>query len=507
MRILVGLAMCTLAAVLVQPATRAQEPNSRELLEAFEKHGKLIAQKTSSSIACIVVSRSEHYPKAAGGSDVPGKLGDYDPKAFLKSAITPERVRLSHVLDLSDIQGIPDHGCVGGVVIDASGLVLTTYQSIEGAKKIYVFLPGGGSYADIHAADSRSDLAVLKLITPPTNLEPIKFADVRTRDDGERRQTMYAGKLVWLLTNSYGSGLKLNSPSIDFGTISSIRHRLLDPNPSTDQTPSMIESYYKFGVVLEHNVRLNAGITGGTLVDINGDMVGLTTANAVVYNRELGPGYALPMDEHVRRIIEVLRRGEEVEYGFLGVYLSAMNGPFRISQPPTAGSPAALANLQQLDVISHIDGHPVSGNADLLLHVGCALAGNKVKLTIIRDGRTRDVEVTLAKFQNQQPFVASVRPEPVFGLRVDYGSIATIRLKPPGGVPPGVAIREIVPDSPAAAKFKGLGETADWLITRVDGVGVANPAELYKAARGKPSVKLTLQAIMDPARTREITLP
>ena len=107
------------------------------------------------SIACVVVSRSEHYPKPSSSGDTPGKLGGFDRKEFLKNNASADRLALANSLDLSDSRLIPDHGYGGGVVIDTSGLVLTPYHLIDGATKVYVFLPGGvGSYADIHAADS-----------------------------------------------------------------------------------------------------------------------------------------------------------------------------------------------------------------------------------------------------------------------------------------------------------------------------------------------------------------
>ena len=113
------------------------------------------------------------------------------------------------------------------MVIDSAGLILTPYHAIDGATKIYVFLPGGmGSYADIHAADARCDLAVLKLINPPPKMKPIKFAEVRIARVGSERATVFAGKLVVLMANPYLSNFRLDSPSAAFGSITNIRRRL-----------------------------------------------------------------------------------------------------------------------------------------------------------------------------------------------------------------------------------------------------------------------------------------
>src|SRR5262249_29889326 len=141
----------------------------------------------------------------------------------------------------------------------------------------------------------------------------------------------------------------------------------------------------------------------------------LTTTMAAVVGNPPGPVYALPIDPKVRRIVDVLRRGEEVEYGFLGVSMSQD----RLQIEVTPRGPAAAAGLQSGDQIMHIDGEPVDSYEALLLHAGTALAGSRI--SVQARSRTADREavvVTLGKFKNEAPFIASKRPEPVFGLRV-----------------------------------------------------------------------------------------
>lgn len=500
MRVVVGLAL--LAAPLA--LAPAGEPTQRELLEAVEKQLKAVAEKAGPSVACVVVSRSESYPKPAAPPDYPGRLGGFDPKEFLKA--NPAKVELARRLDLADRANIPDHGFAGGVVIDQAGLVLTTFHSLEGATKIYVHLPDGkGSYADIQAADGRIDLAVLKLLTPPDGLTPIRFGEVRLPHD-PKKATVAAGKLVVLLAGVPAPGFAPGRPSAALGALSNVRYRFPEPNGQPRS-----ETVYSHGAFLEYDVRLYPGTSGGALLNLDGELVGLTTANAAVTGGENAPGYALPMDPNIRRIVEVLRRGEEVEYGFLGVSLGTNPVEIVIEQV-TPQSPAAAAGLRVRDRIVRIDDVDTRNFADLLFYGGSALAGSKVKLTVLRDGQPRDVELTLAKYRNTAPFIASVRPDPVFGLRVDYGSILSQKLADAraGGpvVPPGVVVREVVPDSPAAARFKAIGDEGKWVITHVNGVPTPTPADFYKAAKGQPSVKLTLA---DPtefnAKPRELTLP
>ncbi len=182
------------------------------------------------------------------------------------------------------------------------------------------------------------------------------------------------------------------------------------------------------------------------------------------------------------------------------------------------GTPADKAGLvpldvtgQPVDLITEIDGHPVREQDDLFLHIGAALAGTKIKLTVTRNGRSRPVEVVLAKQEHGMPWIASNRPAAVHGLRVEYSSVLSIQGNAaPRRVPAGVLVRELEPGSAAEAKFKALeGTPTGWLITHVNDQPVTTPAEFYRAAAGKPTVVLKLYST-DPNVTRAertITLP
>ena len=518
MRFLFGLVLFVSCALAVTTA-QTQEPlpskvaTQRELLKKFQAQLNLAANTVAPSVACIVVSRSDRYPKSNNSPDTPGKLGEFDRAEFLKNNPTPERIKIARSLDLKDEETIPDHGCVGGVVLDAAGLILTTYHAIEGATKIYVFVRtqsgmNVGSYADIHAADARSDLAVLKLINPPKDLKAITFADVLLVEKGKKKPTVQQLEMIALAARVWSPHFEMGTPSIELGTITNI-HRL--PKKSSDIT---FDSYYKFGWFLEHNVQLNAGVNGGVLVDLDGKMIGLTTSTAVVDNKELGPGYAIPIDENVKRIVEVLRNGEEVDYGFLGIKLRGDSLLIDVVYPL---SPSDLAGLERDDIIRQINGMEANSYSDLLLYAGCSLAGTPIKLRVYRgrENSFKNLDLTLGKLKNTQPFIASVRPEPVFGLTVDYLSILTqitelaaakIEVRRGSNIP-GVCIRDINPNSPAAAKLKVLGENPNkWYITHVNNTPVYTPAEFYKASKGQASVKLTFQEWNDLGR-RELTLP
>jgi serine protease Do len=91
---------------------------------------------------------------------------------------------------------------------------------------------------------------------------------------------------------------------------------------------------------------------------------------------------------------------------------------------------------------------------------------------------------------------------------VDWGSVIAQAGGAAQPVPPGVVVRELVPDSPAAARFKELGDYARWVVTHVNGVPTPTPAAFYQAARNRPAVRLTVMDAGDRGgRPREVTLP
>ncbi|WP_020470132.1 trypsin-like peptidase domain-containing protein [Zavarzinella formosa] len=476
---------------LLLPATAWAEipPGALELQQTIHQ----VIEKAEPSVACVLVSRSGKYAELneVPSPAIPGKLGGFNPIRHMRLA---DGVQLALVkrLDLADPEAVPD-SFGSGVVLDATGLILTNYHVIEKATKIYVRLPGDskGSYADIIGADSRADLAVLRVITPLT-LKPITFGD------GTR---VRKGDWIVSLANLLGTGFRDGSPSASWGIISNIRRRGPGPTDEVKRTKPLTQ----YATLLQTDARLNFGCSGGAILNLNGELIGLSTSLAALTGGETAGGYAIPMSPNTRKIIDVLKQGQEVEYGFLGVSVQPDDKPVGggiLVRDVSPGTPAARAGIRGGDYITAIDGAPMREHDDLFLHIATALAGNESKITL-RGGRT--VSVRLVKASHSEPFIAANRPRPVHGITVDY--LSTI--PGDGAIESGVLIREIVPGSDADRKMGKKAANTRLVVVSVDGIAVNTPAEFYRAAQGKSRLTLDVaDTDRDSATPREkVTLP
>ena len=466
---------------------------------ALQQYLRQIGEAAEPSIACVLVSRSDAYentfhqgPSAAGD----GRLGDFRPPPTTRFVSAAQR-ELIRRLDLAHPETVPE-GYGSGVVIDDRGLVLTNFHVIEGGvTKVYVRLPGAGrgSYADILAGDPRADLAVLKMLNPPADLKAIPLGD--------------AGKVrkldgVVALANPFAAGFRDGSPSASVGVISNLRRRV--PGPPEERVRSR-QRLSEYPTLLQTDARLHLGSSGGALLNLDGELIGLTTALAAVTGTELAGGYAIPMDANTRKMVETLKRGEEIEYGFLGVTVNPEErgtGRGVMIQEAAPGLPAARAGLQSRDVVIAINGNPVREQDDLFLNISAAQAGSEVEIEVERAGRKRTFKARLAKSPAVAKPIVSNQPKPVHGLRVDYASTLTIDANPPEGV----LVTELEPGSPAEKKLKAdLDRGAQLIVTAVNGEPVPTPADFYRLAGGKRLVTLDLVEVGGSAARKKVSLP
>ena len=489
---------------------RADEP-----LAVLQEQTRAVVAQAEKSVVVVVVATSP-YPNQLSADVALGKLGGYAP------------ANGDDARDLAAPANAPNFPTGNGVVLSAEGLVLVPYHLVDGATKVYVRTsPVQGSYANIHAADARSDLAVLRLIDPPARLVPAKPAKLLPG-----RPIAAKGDFTVVV-----AGAGTDGPSASLGLVTATDKLISVPVEPTFNTPPPLPLVAQ-ATLLQTDARTARGVTGGGAFNLKGEWIGLTTALAAVAGSDQAPGYVVPVDSLYRPIIERLKAGREVEYGFLGITWPVERPPgffgmrgrgmggMRVAEAlapgggvvihgVTPGMPAEEARLAKDDVLLAVNGFPISSVADLQLRVAASLAGGETILTIRRGRSSERVPVILAKANNPLPWVASNRPPALFGLRVDQMSTLLqdlIQIEDRRNLhnietlQKGVVVASVEPSSPAAGVFNEPNRR--YVITAVNGRPVSTPKEFEAATHGVARVKLAFYKVGERAnRPTEVTLP
>ncbi len=301
-----------------------------------------------------------------------------------------------------------------GVVIGEHGEILTPFHVVQGAVNLVVHAAGGQSFrAEVIAADPRGDLAVIVPVredgTPAPVLRPIPIGD---------SARLRKGSFLIALGNAFNAAHDDGSPSASWGILSnfarSLKSRL---NASGQPVPTTLQ---EFPTLLQLDAQLNLGMSGGAVINLKGELVGLTTTASSPEGFDSQAGYAIPMDRTTRRAIERLKNGQEVEYGLLGVVPDDPRSN-RVREV-SANSPAARGDLQINDEILAIGGTPVSDFASLIVAVNAFSPGDPVKVKIRRGGADLERTIVLGKYPVEGEVIATNRPKAWRGIRVDYTS-------------------------------------------------------------------------------------
>lgn len=398
---------------------------------------------------------------------------------------------------IGDSEFIPnDYGA--GVVIDAAGLILTAYHVVDDdLAQYYVTTTGRKTYrAQVKGADPRSDLAVLQV--EAQDLTPIAMGDA----DKLRR-----GQFVIALGNPYAIA-RDGQVSASWGIVANVNRKV---GATQSDKAAGVKSYYMGGMI-QTDARLNLGTSGGALLNLKGEMIGLTTSLAAISGYEQSAGYAIPVDATFRRIIETLSQGREVEYGFLGVAPNDLSldersrgrHGARVDQV-VAGTPAAKAGLRPQDIITSVNGVEIMDRDGLFFNIGNQPVESIARLVVEREGDTVPLTVELAKSPVAGRKIVTNPQEPWRGAHVDYTTAVPEfgdRVVRGLGMALGnVLVVEVQFDSPAAS----AGLRAGAVVTHVDGVHVQTPREFYAAVKGKTgNVQLR---VADAEQPTELTVP
>ena len=320
-----------------------------------------------------------------------------------------------------------------GVVIDRAGMIVTTYHTLgDPAKNDYYVWVRRKPYKvvaveraeKVMAGDPWTDLAVLRI--KAQDLIPMPLGDA-----GKLKK----GMIVIGLGNPYAIA-RDGEVSATWGIISNLR-RQAAPRPKTLPNQTVRETLHHFGTLIQTDAKLNLGTSGGALINLRGEMIGLLTSQAALYGYEKSAGYAIPVDAMFRRTLKTLKAGKKVQVGFLGVAPEDLELAWRRQghvgakvEQVVPGTPAARAGLVGGDIITHVNQQPVENRSELFRQLGQLPVKAKVALrvergtTLQRAGRQLTLRAVLSKkyVESTRPAYAQ-EPDTVWrGLQVDYGT-------------------------------------------------------------------------------------
>ncbi|EBO3949645.1 serine endoprotease DegQ [Salmonella enterica] len=377
-----------------------------------------------------------------------------------QSQKVPEEFKKFFGEDLPDQPSQPFEGLGSGVIIDAAkGYVLTNNHVINQAQKISIQLNDGREFdAKLIGGDDQSDIALLQ-IQNPSKLTQIAIAD---------SDKLRVGDFAVAVGNPFGLGQTATS-----GIISALGRSGLN-----------LEGLENF---IQTDASINRGNSGGALLNLNGELIGINTAILAPGGGSIGIGFAIPSN-----MAQQLIQFGEIKRGLLGIKgtemtadiakafkLNVQRGAFVSEVLPNSGS--AKAGVKSGDVIISLNGKQLNSFAELRSRIATTEPGTKVKLGLLRDGKPLEVEVTLDSNTSSSASAEMIAPA-LQGATLSDGQLKD-------GTK-GVKVDSVEKSSPAAQ----AGLQKDDVIIGVNRDRISSIAEMRKVMAAKPSI-IALQVV------------
>lgn len=328
-----------------------------------------------------------HVPTSSSLSDVKSNTsGSGSAKAKSGTAVdwTAVAKEVSDSVVAIDVATGDGEAKGSGVVISDKGYIATNNHVISGAQQIQVTLASGAVYsAKVVGTDTTTDLAVIKLDNPPSDLKVAEFAD---------SDNLAVGEAVMAIGNPLGY-----DDTATTGIVSALNR----PVTVTDDDNNAIVTN-----AVQIDAAINPGNSGGPTFNAAGQVIGInssiaSTASSSGTAGSIGIGFAIPSNLVKRVTNEIIDNGS-VKHVALGITIKSSSveadgvtrGCAQV-QAVTDGGPASKAGVKAGDSIVAFNGKAVNNNYSLLGYVRASAMGDKVKLTVVRGGNTMDLEVTL----------------------------------------------------------------------------------------------------------------
>ena len=352
----------------------------------------------------------------------------------------------------------PKVGSGSGVIIDESGYIVTNNHVVNGATDLEVTLNDNRSLkAELVGVDPTTDIAVLKI--EAEQLTPLSFINSDEVNVGQ-----------WVL--AIGNPFNLNS-TVTAGIVSAKARNI-----------NILREQYAVESFIQTDAAINPGNSGGALVDLQGGLVGINTAIASPTGAYSGYGFAVPSNI-VKKVVEDLIEYGSVQRGYLGVMIRDVNSQLAKERKLSVNagvlvdsvmtkSAAGAAGVEPGDVVIAVDGQRIQQSNELQERVARKRPGDDVVLTLVRDGRERDVRVKLNGDTGSElaPVLAKL------GIRADDLDASEIEAL---GIRQGVRVSEVLPGR--IRRETGIRE--GFVITHLDREAVKDKAHLVDLLKRK----------------------
>lgn len=343
------------------------------------------------------------------------------------------------------------------VVKDAEKITITTYDN----QAIEVVLVG---------QDEKTDLAVLKPKKLDKTTKHLPFVEF-----GSSEKTRIGDKIL-AIGNPFNLGGTVTSGII------SAKARNLDGA--------------RYSEFLQIDAAINRGNSGGPTFNLKGEVIGVNTAIYTPNGGNIGIGFAIPSDT-VKEIIAQISKGETVKRGMIGVVIQPITKEIAdavgldnqygvIVNSVVPNGAANIAGVQEGDVITHFNGKKITSHNQLPLMVSSAKIGSKNTLSVIRDGKKIEIEITIQEQKNPSENAKDNpnKPEKILGITVQtLTPEITTQLKLPQN-----ATGVVIADSKDLSEYFQVGD----VITKVKGIKINNVEDFKKAAKDIKSNKAVI---------------
>jgi serine protease Do len=277
-------------------------------------------------------------------------------------------------------------GIGSGVIFDTEGHIITNSHVVQGATQIKVVLPDAREFdAQLLGIDPTGDVAVLKI-----SGKNLPYAKLGTSED------LIIGEWAVALGNPYGFLMNDTKPSVAVGVISAVKR-----NFGQRQDGAIYKD------MIQTDAAINQGNSGGPLVNINGEVIGINTFIVSESGGSIGIGFALPIDRIKRTVNELIKHKKvrPVNFSFrvqeinkeLAAYLNLENQNGVIVVELDAKSPAYKAGLRNSDVITKVNGRAILSGNDIKVAVSDILVGDEISFEIYREGKKQNISYRAAE--------------------------------------------------------------------------------------------------------------